>query len=171
MKPVARGRKRGSAPRFVVHEHASTHHHFDLRLEAAGALLSWAVPKGPTLDPTERRLAIRVEDHVLEYIDYEGIIPPGYGAGPVVVWDHGSYEPIGEGAPEAQIDAGALSFVLHGTRLRGEFHLQRLRGRPKHWLLVKKRDEAAIPGWKLASALTPRRVARLALRTPPCASS
>jgi bifunctional non-homologous end joining protein LigD len=165
-----RSRSRG-ALRFVVHEHGSSHHHWDFRLEAAGALKSWAVPKGPSLDPAERRLAVRVEDHLLEYADYEGIIPPGYGAGPVVVWDRGTYETVEARAPEEALASGSFSFVLRGRELRGEFHLQRLRGRPRHWLLIKKRDAAAKPGWKIESALTRRRIARLEVRTPPCASA
>jgi bifunctional non-homologous end joining protein LigD len=144
--------------RFVVHEHEARSHHFDFRLELGGVLVSWAVPKGPSLDPAEKRLAVRVEDHELAYADWEGSIPPGeYGAGLVAVWDRGTWEPVGEGDPTARLRRGDLAFRLRGRRLRGEFHLVRLRGRGRRrdWLLIKKRDEQAEPGFEIASALTP----------------
>lgn len=156
---------------FVVHEHKATRVHYDFRLEMGGVLKSWAVPKGPSMNPADRRLAVMVPDHPVEYLDFEGIIPPGqYGAGPVVVWDTGTYELSGEGAPEAQLKAGKLAFILKGKKLRGAFALARLaRGRTgKEWLLMKKADGHADPSWTPRTALTPQRLAGLPVRTPPC---
>jgi bifunctional non-homologous end joining protein LigD len=155
--------------RFVVHEHEARRHHWDFRLELAGALKSWAVPKGPSLNPADKRLAVRVEDHPLDYAGYEGVIPPGeYGAGAVVVWDRGTWEAVGEGDPEAQLESGDLSFRLYGRRLRGEFHLTRMRarGRGRDWLLIKKRDEHADPRWSISRALTPQKRRRLRATLP-----
>jgi len=166
---TARGRLR-----FVVHEHAARRRHWDFRLELGGVLKSWALPKGPSLNPAEKRLAVQVEDHLLAYADYEGIIPPGqYGAGAVTVWDHGRWEPVGDLDPERQLERGDLSFRLYGRRLRGEFHLTRLRraGREDDWLLIKKRDEYADPDWILPSALTPAKRKRLRLKISPCGSA
>ena len=157
--------------RFVVNEHKATRLHYDFRLELDGVLKSWAIPKGPSLNPADRRLAVMVPDHPVEYIDFEGIIPQGqYGAGPVVVWDHGTYEVPEGGGPQAQLRAGKLAFVLKGRKLKGGFALARLRsGRTgKEWLLMKRGDAHADPGWKLASELTATRLKRLAARRPPC---
>jgi bifunctional non-homologous end joining protein LigD len=156
--------------RFVVHEHRARRLHYDFRLELAGVLKSWAIPKGPSMNPADKRLAVMVPDHPVAYIDFEGIIPAGeYGAGPVVVWDAGTWEPIERGRPEGQLAAGKLAFVLHGRKLRGAFALARFGGRTgKDWLLMKKKDEDADPAWKLRTELTPRRLARLAEATPPC---
>jgi bifunctional non-homologous end joining protein LigD len=164
-------RLRAARLRFVVHEHRARRLHWDVRLELGGVLRSWAVPRGPSLDPADRRLAVQVPDHPLAYAAFEGIIPPGHaGAGPVVVWDRGWWEPREPGDPEAALRAGKLAFVLHGRRLRGGFVLARMagaRGR-RDWLLIKRRDEAAEPGWTIPSELTARRLARLSTRVPPC---
>jgi bifunctional non-homologous end joining protein LigD len=117
--------------------------HWDFRLEHAGALWSWAVRKGPSLDPADRRLAAHVEDHPLDYADFQGRIPEGqYGAGKVETWDRGTWEPLGD--PEAGMRKGDLQFVLHGTRLNGRFHLVRLnhreRSRSEGWFLIKGHD-------------------------------
>lgn len=128
-------------PRFVVHEHHATRLHWDFRLELAGVLMSWAIPKGPSVNPGDKRLAIQVADHSLEYGEFEGIIPEGrYGAGEVIIWDRGTYEPIGD-LGEGLL-RGQLSFILHGSRLSGEFSLVRLtRGsRGNEWLLIKKTE-------------------------------
>jgi len=157
--------------RFVVHEHQGRRRHFDLRLEIDDVLKSWAVPKGPSMNPAERRLAVRVADHPLEYIDFEGIIPAGqYGAGPVVIWDVGTLSIEGDG--NEQLRRGELLFALHGTKLRGRFALVRLeRGDGNDWLLIKRRDAYADPQWRLQSALTAPRRRRLVERLPPCTGS
>jgi DNA ligase D-like protein (predicted 3'-phosphoesterase) len=149
-----RRRPRRGEPTFVVHKHAARSTHYDLRLEVDGVLKSWAVPKGPSTDPREKRLAIRVEDHPLDYATFEGVIPEGeYGEGAVIVWDSGTYrnrtKRDGREVPiERALDDGHLVVALHGQKLRGEYALTRTgldgRGRER-WLLVKKRDEEADP--------------------------
>jgi bifunctional non-homologous end joining protein LigD len=140
-------------PRFVVQRHRATGDHYDLRFEADGVLLSWAVPKGPTLDPTRRRTAFHVGDHPLEYLLFEGVIPEGtYGGGDVVVWDTGTWRPYGTDDPRAAVEAGALHADVFGEKLRGRFALVRRGGRRDgdrdQWLLVHKRDEHAVEGWE-----------------------
>ncbi len=160
--------------RFVVHEHRATRLHYDFRLELGGVLKSWAVPKGPSMNPTDKRLAVMVADHPLEYIDFEGIIPEGnYGAGPVVVWDYGTYEASETGSPEAQLTGGKFAFILKGQKLRGAFALARFaKGETgKEWLLMKKKDQYADPAWTLRSELTPTRLRALMVKMPPCETS
>lgn len=159
------------ARHFVVHEHKARRLHYDFRLEVGGVLRSWAVPKGPSMNPADKRLAIAVADHPLDYADFEGIIPAGhYGAGPVVVWDEGTWEPGERGSPEGHLRAGALAFVLHGRKLRGAFALARLRRSKSggEWLLVKKKDEEVEPRFTLKTELTRARLRRLAERVPSC---
>ena len=136
--------------RFVVQRHRASQLHYDLRLEAAGVLLSWAVPKGPTLDPDAKRLAVHVEDHPLDYFDFEGVIPSKeYGGGDVIVWDWGTWDLADTDDPIAAVEAGDLHFDLHGQKLAGRFVLIR-RGRPsakEQWLLLHKHDDAAVVGW------------------------
>ena len=128
---------------FVVQEHQATAHHYDLRLEVDGAMRSWAVPKGPSLDPAVKRLAVEVETHSLDHNDFEGAL----GDGGVIVWDRGSYEQGGRVAWPEALDRGHAVFVLHGEKLHGGFALQRTRGGPKpQWLLIKRRDDEARPG-------------------------
>ena len=144
--PKARGR----SLQFVIQKHAASHLHYDFRLELDGVMKSWAVPKGPSLDPTVRRLAMEVEDHPISYNTFEGTIPKGeYGGGTVMLWDRGTYEADDGGGAESLrrgYEKGELRFVMHGKRLRGGFVLAKLRrpGRPQ-WLLIKRRDEHADP--------------------------
>jgi bifunctional non-homologous end joining protein LigD len=151
--------------RYVVQRHRATRLHYDFRLEVAGVLVSWAVPRGPTLDPGQRRMAVHVEDHPIEYFDFEGVIPARqYGAGDVIVWDWGTWEAEAPtlDAPAA-IESGELKFRLDGQKLRGRFTIVRTSGRRRkgddpgarafeddagdQWLLIHKRDEASVPGW------------------------
>jgi bifunctional non-homologous end joining protein LigD len=139
--------------RFVVQRHRARRLHYDFRLEVAGVLASWAVPKGPTLDPRTRRQAIHVEDHPIEYFDFEGVIPKGeYGGGDVIVWDWGRWQPAKDGDAERAIRDGELHFDLEGERLRGRFVLVRTDRAPQRsgkeqWLLLHKRDDFAVDGW------------------------
>jgi bifunctional non-homologous end joining protein LigD len=136
-------------PTFVVQRHHARQLHYDFRLEMDGALKSWAIPKGPTLDPTQKRLAVHVEDHPLDYGSFEGNIPAGqYGAGSVMVWDRGTYEVLGKDPASEQYRRGDFKFRLEGQKLRGEFALVRMKGRgDNQWLLLKKRDAPAVIGW------------------------
>src|SRR5512143_739716 len=140
--------RRAKGLRFVVHKHAARNLHYDFRLELDGALASWAVPKGPSLDPADKRLAVHVEDHPLDYADFEGVIPERqYGAGSVAVWDSGTWIPDGD--PRRGMREGHLEFALAGQKLRGRWALVRMKGRdaPKEpWLLIKQRDDEARPG-------------------------
>jgi DNA ligase D-like protein (predicted 3'-phosphoesterase) len=147
---TARRRQRSKKPRFVVQKHDARSLHYDFRLEAGGTLKSWAVPKGPSTDPREKRLAMPTEDHPLDYADFEGVIPEGhYGAGPVIVWDRGSYRNLterdGEEVPiEEALNGGHAVVWLEGEKLRGGYALTRTgKGERERWLLVKRRDEEA----------------------------
>jgi DNA ligase D-like protein (predicted 3'-phosphoesterase) len=149
-EPEGRRRRSRKRPIFVIQEHAASTHHFDFRLEVHGVLRSWAVPKGPSTDPREKRLAVAVEDHPLDYAEFEGVIPKDeYGGGAVIVWDRGTYDNITQTAGRLQpvadaLDAGHLMIDLHGRKLAGGYALQRIGGgeQPK-WLLIKMKDEEA----------------------------
>ena len=126
-------------PVFVVHEHHATRLHFDLRLEMKGVLKSWAVPKGPSMSPADKRLSILVEDHDLEYADFEGTIPEGtYGAGEVLIWDSGEYELM-----SGSLESGRIEIGFRGKKLKGGFVLARMSGKEKEWLLIKRKDNFA----------------------------
>lgn len=146
---------RGKSPRFFcVQKHLASHLHYDFRLEHNGVLLSWAVPKGPSLDPATRRLAMAVEDHPIEYGDFEGVIPSGYGAGIVMLWDRGTWEPEVDDV-DAALKKGDLKFRLQGVKLKGSWVLVRTKGGgwgsrssgggDRSWLLIKHRDDWAGP--------------------------
>ncbi|MDQ2641886.1 MAG: DNA ligase D [Pseudomonadota bacterium] len=148
--PEPAGKSTGTrgAGRFVVQKHAARRLHYDFRLEWEGVLRSWAVPKGPSLDPAVKRMAVQVEDHPVSYGDFEGVIPPGeYGAGTVIVWDRGQWQPVGDAAKGFR--EGKIKFTLEGEKLRGGFTLVRMRGRDDErqpsWLLIKEKDEFARP--------------------------
>jgi bifunctional non-homologous end joining protein LigD len=138
-------------PIFTVQKHQASNLHYDFRLEIGGLLKSWAIPKGPSMDPSVKRLAVEVEDHDLRYAEFEGVIEEGhYGAGPVLVWDTGWFEPLsanlGSQTLKMMLHAGKLDVLLHGQRLQGYFTLVRMKDRPRQWLLIKQRDEDARPG-------------------------
>jgi bifunctional non-homologous end joining protein LigD len=141
----------GGSNRFVVQRHRARRRHYDLRLEVNGVLVSWAVPKGPTLDPKARQLAVHVEDHPVEYFDFEGVIPKGeYGGGDVIVWDWGTWRPSGTDNPTQAIERGELHFDLYGEKLAGRFVLVRSGEAQPHgeqWLLIHKNDDHARSGW------------------------
>jgi len=133
-------------PRFVIQKHDASSLHYDFRLEVDGTLRSWAVPKGPSADPREKRLAVEVEDHPLDYADFEGVIGQGnYGAGSVIVWDRGTYRNLDEEHSMAEsLAAGHANVWLEGAKLKGGWTLQRTRaGEKPQWLLIKRRDEGA----------------------------
>jgi DNA ligase D-like protein (predicted 3'-phosphoesterase) len=133
-------------PIFVIQKHAASSLHYDFRLEVDGVLKSWAVPKGPSTDPREKRLAVEVEDHPLSWGSFEGVIGEGYGAGAVIVWDTGPYRELGDAPLARQLEDGRASFWLEGEKIRGGYTLTRTRmrggGKPQ-WLLIKRRDEEA----------------------------
>jgi DNA ligase D-like protein (predicted 3'-phosphoesterase) len=145
-EPRGRARHGTNRPSFVVQEHAARSHHYDFRLEVDGVLKSWAVPKGPSTRPKEKRLATETEDHPLDYIDFEGTIPKGeYGAGAVIVWDTGRYRNAtedGEVPIEEALEKGHVRVVLEGEKLHGTWALTRFRGKGQ-WLLVKTKDDSA----------------------------
>ena len=156
-----------SGHRFVVQRHHATRLHYDFRLEMDGVLKSWAVPKGPSLDSSDKRLAMQVEDHPVSYFDFEGTIPEGnYGAGTVMVWEIGTWEPLssvpvngkyvvaGDKEADAMLEKGDLKFRLHGKRLRGDFALVHIKGRRpgskgNEWLMIKKHDEYEVKGYNI----------------------
>ncbi len=159
-EPSGKGRKRGKAkraprrrhPRFAIQKHAATSLHYDLRLEIGDTLASWAVPKGPSLDPRDKRLAMRTEDHPMEYLSWEGVIPKGeYGGGEMIVWDRGVYENISKTRSgramelEEALEKGDLKLFLLGEKIRGAYALVRTSdpGDREQWLLIKKKDEGA----------------------------
>jgi bifunctional non-homologous end joining protein LigD len=150
--PEPAGGRSGAEPdgrrRFVVQRHRARRLHYDLRLEMDGVLVSWAVPKGPTLDPGVRRAAFHVEDHPLEYFDFEGVIPAGeYGGGDVIVWDAGTWEPYKSDDPMRDVERGELHAQLYGKKLRGKFVLVRTNDEKDEWLLLHKHDDDAVEGW------------------------
>jgi len=170
--------------RFVVQKHDATRLHYDFRLEMEGVLKSWAVPKGPSLDPVDKRLAMQVEDHPVSYFDFEGIIPENnYGAGTVMVWDVGTWQPLSpvpvngkyvagtEAEAAAMLAKGDLKFRLKGKKLEGDFALVKMKGRRPgskgtEWLLIKKNDDHAVEGYNIddydESVLTKRSLAEIA---------
>jgi bifunctional non-homologous end joining protein LigD len=134
---------------YVIQKHHAGHLHYDLRLESGGVLKSWAVPKGPSLDPADRRLAVEVEDHPLDYAGFEGSIPEGeYGGGTVIVWDRGTFRVRGDASFEAMLDKGSVKLEIAGEKLAGGFALVRTRfgGKKNNWLLIKEKDAHARPG-------------------------
>jgi bifunctional non-homologous end joining protein LigD len=151
-EPKAKTKSGSEALIFVIQKHNATNLHYDFRLEVDGVLKSWAVPKGPSLNPSDKRLAMMVEDHPFDYKDFEGIIPKGeYGGGEVIIWDNGTYHALStENRKESEnlmhegIEKGEIKFVLEGYKLKGEFVLVKMKGRGENaWLLIKHRDSYA----------------------------
>lgn len=153
-EPKGKQKSSKGSLRFVIQKHDASHVHYDFRLEMEGVLKSWAVPKGPSLNPADKRLAMMVEDHPYDYRNFEGIIPEGnYGGGTVIVWDEGVYEPLeSEGLNRKEqeklllkeLHSGNLKFILHGSKLQGEYALFQMKGRGERaWILVKKKDAYA----------------------------
>lgn len=150
-EPEGKGVKKDDNLIFVVQRHHASHLHYDFRLELNGTLKSWAVPKGPSLNPKDRRLAMMVEDHPIDYATFEGDIPEGnYGAGHVDVWDHGTYQPINEDGETITakeftkaLKGGSIKFSLKGRKLKGEFALVNMKKDEKSWLLIKHKDKYA----------------------------
>jgi bifunctional non-homologous end joining protein LigD len=179
-EPSGRERSRSGLNRiFVVQKHDATRLHYDFRLEIREVLASWAVPKGPSLNPAVKRLAIRTEDHPIEYANFEGVIPEGeYGAGTVMIWDKGTYEPEGDLSPEQQLAQGEIKVILHGEKLQGGFVLiqpgKRLAsaGKKMRWLLIKRRDGYADSAWRIEdpaldhSVMTGRRLTEIEENRP-----
>ena len=164
-EPAGRVRQGSRSRMFVVQKHDASRLHYDFRLAVNGVLASWAVPKGPSMNPADKRLAVRTEDHPLEYAKFEGVSPPGqYGAGTVMVWDLGKYEPLENQPPEEQLARGKIQIVLLGEKLRGGFTLVPIENRSMnstrrdHWLLIKSRDEYADPSWDIESVRFDRSV-------------
>ena len=143
-RPTPRRRSQRKPLRFCVQKHLASQLHYDFRLEHDGVLLSWAVPKGPSLNPKDRRLAVRVEDHPVEYADFEGVISEGYGAGIVMVWDRGTWQSQMPDIASA-LDQGELKFSLDGVKLKGSWVLVRTGRDPRHWLLIKHQDDWSGP--------------------------
>jgi DNA ligase D-like protein (predicted 3'-phosphoesterase) len=141
----ARSNSSGRRPAFVVQQHSATSMHYDFRLEAGGVLKSWAIPKGPSTNPADKVLAMPTEDHPLDYAGFEGVIPEGnYGAGPVIIWDAGTYRNLGDVPVEEAIEGGHVSVWLEGQKLTGGYALTRIRKKKSEaWLLVKMKDERA----------------------------
>ena len=136
--------KKAAGNSFVIQKHRATRLHYDFRLEMEGVLRSWAIPKGPSFNPAEKRLAVETEDHPIDYGGFEGVIPKGnYGAGNVIVWDNGTYEMVDPETPEKGWSKGKLHFVLKGKKLRGEWVLVRGSRDPKQWIFFKVRDDYA----------------------------
>lgn len=169
-EPKGKTQESRSKPRFVVQKHDASRLHYDFRLEMEGVLKSWAVPKGPSLAPKDKRLAVMVEDHPIEYADFEGAIPQDeYGAGTVMIWDEGTYDVASDRpAPEA-LQKGELKVHLKGSKLKGGYVLVRTkwRGVDKNWLLIKEKDDNAKPGGDILkqnpnSARTGRSMAQIA---------
>jgi bifunctional non-homologous end joining protein LigD len=158
-EPSALAWRSGDRRIFVVQKHHATRLHYDFRLRINKVLVSWAVPKGPSLNPDDKRLAVMTEDHPLEYAKFEGVIPEGqYGAGTVIVWDTGRYDVVDGPSAEQQLAQGEIKVVLHGRRLRGGFALVRIGRRSpdgaqkQRWLMIKRRDEYADPSWSIERA-------------------
>lgn len=161
-EPAAKSGASLNKPVFVVHRHLAHQLHFDFRLEVDSVLKSWAIPKGPSMNPKDKRLAIRVEDHPLAYKDFRGVIPEGYGAGIVEIWDHGHYEMEDTGAEDPRLAmkrslaAGHVSFVLKGRKLKGSFALIKTGDKIKEpWLLIKQEDKYATEKKYDANDFTP----------------
>lgn len=156
--------------RFVVQEHHSRHLHYDFRLEMSGVLKSWAIPKGPSMSHLEKRLAIIVDDHPLEFIEYEGIVPKThYGSGPIVIWDSGSYSLLEGNDPEEELEKGKIVISLRGKILKGAFRLLKMKyTREQNWLLIKMKDRYSQTAWHIEKALTQKKKHSLLVKKPDC---